>query len=587
MNRFSKLLVSLSYLVCGASSLVAMETHWSFLPISEPEIPTVENAADWVRSEVDAFVLHTLEQKGLTPQKLADRNTLIRRVAIDLIGLPPTPAQIKAFTSDGSPNATERMIDRFLASPHYGERWARHWLDVARFGETDGILTVNEDKPRGDRWKYRDATIKALNADLPFDRFVRYQFVDPTEADAELGELKQFIHLGTRLQRNADPNDKQHHRIDDMVATTGNAFLGLTVGCARCHDHPVDPISTREYYELSAVFFDQVNEEPKASKKAIPLKITEPHVLNKGSWSSPGDAVEPGYLKVLMKQPATHWQADENKLGALANWLTDLEHGAGHQLARVMVNRLWHHHFGRGLVSTPNDFGVLGAKPSHPELLDWLALRLIENEWRLKPMHRLIMNSSVYLQAGTSDLAQLERDAENEWLWHYRPRRLESEAVRDNLLSVAGVLDLNMYGPSLSVGAYKKPVKDTPKHWRRSIYLLAHRTVPQATLNLFDPPVTERSLGKRTTSSSPESALFALNAPLVWDLSEHFAKRLIDEVGEKPDAQLERAYQLAFARPPLPEEREIGLSLLNSGSDRALIEFCHVLLGLNEFIYVH
>lgn len=585
MQPFLKLLPFFSCMMWA--TLLAEEPHWSFAPLHDHPAPAVSEPA-WIRSDIDAFVIHELERQKLRPQPEADRNTLIRRVAVDLTGLPPTPEQIKNFLRDDSPNAYQRMVDLFLASPHYGERWGRHWLDVARFGETDGILTVNEDKPRGDRWRYRDATIKALNADLPFDRFVRYQFVDPPEAEAAFGGLKQFIHLGTRLQRNADPNDKQHHRIDDMVATTGNAFLGLTIGCARCHDHPVDPIGTREYYELSAVFFDQVNEAPKASKKAIPLQITEPRVLKKGSWSSPGAAVDPGYVKVLMQKPASHWQAEgEDKQAALADWLTDTQHGAGQQLARVIVNRLWHHHFGRGIVSTPNDFGVLGATPTHPELLDWLALRLIEHEWRLKPMHRLIMNSAVYRQAGARDPAQLERDAENEWLWHFRPRRMESEAVRDHLLSVAGVLDLNMFGPSLPVGAYKKPVADTPKHWRRSIYLLAHRTVPQPTLSLFDPPVTERSLGKRNTGSSPESALFALNAPLVWDLSEQFARRLAEEAGERPNDQVDHAYQLAFARSPLPEERRIALGLLHSGSDRALVEFCHVILGLNEFIYVH
>jgi len=291
-----------------------------------------------------------------------------------------------------------------------------------------------------------------------------------------------------------------------------------------------------------------------------------------------------------MRKPADHWQTQGlDKQEALADWLTDTEHGAGQQLARVMVNRLWHHHFGRGIVSTPNDFGVLGAPPSHPELLDWLALRLIENEWRLKPMHRIIMNSAVYRQAGARDSAQVEQDADNQWLWHYRPRRLESEAVRDNLLAVAGVLDTKMFGASIPVGAYKKPVADTPGHWRRSLYLLAHRTVKQPTLSLFDPPISERSMGRRTSGSSPDSALFALNSPLVWQLSEHFAQRVSRAVGDDADlaALIERAYLIALARKPLPQEQAIALEVLGSGSERGLTEFCHLLLSLNEFIYVH
>jgi len=218
----------------GFGIVMAEEAPWRFATLAEVEVPTPEpEQRDWVRTDIDAFVLRELQRHQLRPQAEAERHTLIRRVAFDLTGLPPSPDQIQAYLGDTSPAATSRMVDRFLASPHYGERWARHWLDVARFGETDGILTVNEDKPRGDRWRYRDATVRALNADLPYNTFVRYQFVEPPASDAAFRDLRQFIHLGTRLQRNADPNDKQHHRLDDMVATTGNAFLGLTVRVLR------------------------------------------------------------------------------------------------------------------------------------------------------------------------------------------------------------------------------------------------------------------------------------------------------------------------------------------------------------------
>ncbi|MFT4548264.1 MAG: hypothetical protein ACI9UA_003081 [Pseudoalteromonas tetraodonis] len=532
---------------------------------------------------VDGFVAEKLNAQGLERQAEADRYTLLRRLTADLTGLPPSVEEMQAFVTDKSPDAYEKLVDHLLDDPRFGERWGRHWLDVARFGESDGILTVNEDQVRGDAWKYRDAVIRAFNADLPFDQFVRYQINGSEKPDYQA--LKQFIHLGTRLQNNADPNDKMFHRLDDMVATTGNAFLATTFGCARCHDHPVDPMTTEEYYQFTAIYFDQFKQEAKASQKKIALRITEPRVLKKGSWMTPGEKVEPGFLRTSMAKPADYWQRDApSKLGALASWITDVEHGAGKQLARVIVNRLWHHHFGRGIVATPNDFGELGAEPTHPELLDRLAGELIENGWRLKHIHRLILTSATYRQTGVVNPAALSVDAEHKWLWQRRPQRLEAEMIRDRLLSVAGALKPKMFGPSLSIGAYKKPVADTPEKWRRSIYLQAHRTVSHPTLSLFDPPDSERSTGSRNTGASPEGALFALNSPLVWDLAGRFAQRVESEVGVDPAAQAERAYLHALSRPPQKEELELSLTLLQNGT---LKDFCHILLGLNEFIYVH
>jgi len=532
---------------------------------------------------IDNFVAVKLHENGLERQPEADRFTLLRRLSADLTGLPPSIEEMEAFFADESPDAYQKSVDRLLDDPRFGERWGRHWLDVARFGESDGILTVNEDKVRGEAWKYRDAIIRAVNADLPFDQFVRYQLSGGSDPDYQA--LKQFIHLGTQLQNNADPNDKMFHRLDDMVATTGSAFLATTFGCARCHDHPVDPMTTKEYYQFTAIFFDQFKQEAKASKKRITLRITEPQVLKKGSWLTPGETVAPGYLRIMMRKPADYWQKDApSKLDALASWITDVEHGAGKQLARVIVNRLWHHHFGRGIVATPNDFGELGARPSHPKLLNWLAEELINNGWHLKHIHRLILTSATYRQGAASDPAALALDADNLWLWQRRPLRLEAEIIRDRLLSVAGVLKPKMFGQSLSIGAYKKPVEDTPDKWRRSVYLQTHRTVRHPTLNLFDPPDSERSTGSRNTGTSPEGALFALNSPLVWDLAGHFAQRVQSEVGDDPTAQVRRAYQLALSRPPREDEFDFSVTVIQNGT---LTDFCHVLLGLNEFIYVH
>ena len=555
---------------------------WSLERLTAPAVPQEEDA--WARTPVDAFILAKLHAKNLKPQPEAARYTLIRRLTLGLTGLPPTVNEINRFIADKEPKAYERLVERLLEKPAYGERWGRHWLDVVRFGESSGQLTVNADKPRANVWRFRDAVIRALNEDVPFDQFVRFHFV-PDQKNKELG---QFIHLGTRLQDNSNPNDKQFHRLDDMVATTGTAFLGISFGCARCHDHPVDPMTTEEYYQLTATFWDQVKEAPQASRKRIAIEITEPRVLRKGSWSSPGAKVSPGFLKVLSRKEDSHWRGTaRNELAALGNWLTDTEHGAGELLARVIVNRLWHHHFGQGLVKTPNDFGNQGTPPTHPRLLDYLARRLIEGGWRLKPIHRLIVTSATYRQAATVNTTPMEVDAGNTLLWHWRPNRLEAEAIRDSLLAVAGVLKPEMYGPSISIGHARQQVRDEPKSWRRSIYLQAHRSAKHPTLSLFDPPDYTISVGARTTGATPNGALFALNAPLVWELAGHMAKRVQAEAGDEPTAQVKRLYLLTLSRPPRAEELDIGLKLLGAENPDVLRHYCHLVLGLNEMIYVN
>ena len=286
----------------------------------------------------------------------------------------------------------------------------------------------------------------------------------------------------------------------------------------------------------------------------------------------------------------------------LANWLTDVEQGAGGLLARVIVNRLWQHHFGRGIVSTPNDFGKLGTEPTHPALLDWLASRLIREGWRLKPLHRLIMNSAVYKQAAGTHLAQAKNDAYNEYLWHRRPVRMEAEIIRDHMLSVSGALRTGLYGPSIPIGDRKNPFKDTPDTWRRSVYLMAPRLNLHPVLKIFDPPDNTQSIGLRDVSTTPSGTAFTLNAPFVWEQAERFARRVRKRVGDDPGRQIEAAYGIALSRPPTAEEREIGLSFLGqrragaieesgeAGSPDApgpLVQYCHSLMNLNEFIYVH
>lgn len=579
--------------LCGVSASPLRESDlWSMQALpKEVAIPAV--AGDrWVVNPVDNFILSKLFERGLHPtREEADRYTLIRRLSLGLTGLPPSVPDIRQFVDDESEEAYANLVERLLKSSHFGERWGRHWLDVVRFGESDGVLTVNEDKVRGNAWKFRDAVIRAFNEDLPFDKFVHYHLAPPASYEpdkARYAELRQFMHLGTRLQNNSDPNDKQFHRLDDMVATTGTAFLGFTFGCARCHDHPVDPMSTEEYYQFTAFYFDQFSVAPKASRKKIDLVVKEPRVLLKGSWRSPGKAVSPGFLQVLMRRNADYWLGEsQGKLEGLGQWLTDHENGAGQLLARVIVNRLWHHHFGQGLVKSPNDFGNLGAPPSHPRLLDFLARTLINGNWQLKPLHRMIVSSATYRQSSSTGTAFLEKDADNVLLWHRRPQRLEAEAIRDQFLTVAGALRRDMFGPSISIGNYKTEVRDEPSSWRRSIYLQAHRSAKHPTLSLFDPPDLSRSVGARATGADPIGALFALNAPFGWDMSERLAHRIKEEAGGDQEKQIEYAYLLVLSRPPDEAERQFSRELLSGESDRLLVNYCHLLLGLNEFIYVN
>ena len=582
-----------------ASSLIIFSTlmhyaagkntdHWSLLPIKKVQVPDTMKDP-WVKNPIDAFILKKLRKKGMEPQPSASSSTLMRRLHAGLTGILPSINEITQFTGNQSDEKYGILIDELLESPHYGERWARHWLDVARYGESDGILTVNEDKVRVNAWKYRDSVISAFNKDLPFDQFVRYQ-LSPTgnEIPDKYKELKQFVQLGTKLQNNANPNDKQFHHLNDIVSTTGSAFLGLSFGCARCHDHPVDPMTTEEYYQFTAIFFEQFKVQPKASSKTIPLRVTTPTVLKNGDWKSLGKKVTPGFLNVLMKKPNNYWlDLEDHKMLSLGNWLTDSEHGAGNLLARVIINRLWHYHFGQGIVKTPNDFGIIGSTPSHPNLLDWLAGELIKREWKLKPIQKLIVSSATYRQKNSFSTEYLKIDSDNTLLWHRKPQRLEAEAIRDRMLDVAGVLNKQMYGPSIPIGNYKKTFDDSPKTWRRSIYLQAHRAVEHPTLSLFNSPNTEVSVGARSTSTGEESTLFALNSKLSWELADHFAKRIDGYSAKNSDQIINNAYMLALSRPPSQEETAIGLDLLGNGEFDNLVKFCHVLLGINEFIYIH
>jgi mono/diheme cytochrome c family protein len=589
---------------------------WSFRPLAHPSPPAVKGAA-WCRTALDPFVLHKLEAKGLTPTAEADRRTLVRRAYFDLIGLPP-PAAVEAFVHDPSPRAYEKLIDRLLASPHFGERWARHWLDVARFAESHGF---EHDYDRPTAYHYRDFVVKALNQDLPYDRFVQWQIAgdelapdDPLALTAT-GFLAAGVH-STQITI-SQVEKERYDELDDIVRTAGTAFLGLTVGCARCHDHKYDPIPTKDYYRLVSTFTTTVRTEvevPVDGKKVKalicseglkPLRLhsqgadflKETHFLKRGDPHQKDGVATQGFLQVLTRAPegAKHWQVapppgwrTSYRRLSLARWLTDVDQGAGHLLARVVVNRLWQHHMGRGIVGTPSDFGLQGERPTHPELLDWLAQQLIANGWRLKPIHKLIMTSAAYRQGTAFDMNKSRIDSDNRLCWRHTPRRLEAEVIRDSLLAVSGTLDERQFGP----GTLDRNQK------RRSIYFFVKRSQLVPTMVLFDGPDALQGVEQRTTTTIAPQALLLMNSTMVRGCAEGFACRLVPAADKGlPDA-VRAGYTTALGRAPTAKELAasvafVGEQLASYQADGkkdarhlALTDFCQVLMDLNEFIYV-
>jgi hypothetical protein len=592
---------------------------WSLQPLRRPEPPAVRDAA-WPHNPIDRFILAALEAKGIKPTAPADKLTLIRRATFDLTGLPPTPEEIDAFVADNSPDAYPRLIDRLLASKRYGERWARHWLDLARYADSDGYES-DEDRPTA--YHYRDFVIKSLNDDLPFDTFVKWQLAgDEYEPDNPWARVATgFCTAGPVVFLKANegtPRELEQIRadeLDDVVSTVGSAFLGLTVGCARCHDHKFDPVPTRDYYRLAAVFAPSKRGEitVKGSIKALALSDNgrEPgktYRLARGDPSRKAEEVTAGFLSVLSATPTfARWQLPPPpgrmstfQRRALAEWLTDLDSGAGRLLARVIVNRLWQHHFGEGLVRTPNDFGHQGERPTHPELLDWLATELIREGWHLKPIHRLILTSAVYTQGIATDPAALTADPDNHLLGRRRPLRLEAEAVRDSILAVSGKLDVTMYGPAVKpfippevmAGRNKdklpRPAADGPAQWRRSVYLFTKRSLQTPFLEVLDAPNAAGSCGRRTRSTVAPQALLFLNDGFLRTQAGFFADRVLAEGGAEPDGRVRLAYRLALGRVPTAAEAEAARRFLDGqGSGRgAYVNLCQVLFGLNEFVYV-
>ena len=628
----------------------AERNFWSFRPLQRSSPPQVRDAA-WCRTDIDRFVLTRLEAASLAPNPPSDRRTLIRRVYFDLVGLPPNPAEVEQFVADRDPQAYERLIDRLLSSRHYGERWARYWLDVARFAESSGF-EHDDDRPYA--YHYRDFVIRAFNQDLPFDEFIRWQLAGDELAPDNPWALVATGFLGagtfpTQLTE-TEFESARYDELDDMVNHTGLAFLGLSLGCARCHDHKFDPIPAGDYYAMAAVFAETVRSEldlvfepaapavkaqvtadgfppmkNHADGRGYPYFYSDVYLLRRGDVTQKVKAAEPGFVQVLMgngcdssswtQLPPAGWQRSKFRRSALAAWITDAEHGAGHLAARVMANRIWQHHFDRGLVTTPNDFGMQGERPTHPELLDWLAQQLIANHWSVKHLHRLIMTSSVYLQNDAYDELRAARDRDNSLYWRRTPRRLDAEAIRDALLVASGEWDPTMYGP----GSLDEAMR------RRSIYFTIKRSKLIPTMMLFDWPEHLVSIGQRPTTTAAPQALLFLNNLHVRSWASGFARRIAPDVGAAASGEVDEysqairsAYAIALGRPPTPDEAKLTAAFLQqqyllhraaesatesatasatesatasatasvTARQAALTDFAQMILSSNEFLFI-
>jgi mono/diheme cytochrome c family protein len=611
--------------------------HWAFVPPRRPPVPKVQNA-DWVKTPIDNFVLQRLENQKLRPAEKASRRVLIRRVTLDLTGLPPTPEEVKAFVEDDTPTAYERLVDRLLESPQYGERWGRHWLDVARYADSGGFET---DIFYGSAWRYRDYVIKSFNADKPFDRFIKEQIAAdelyPKDKQALLATALYTI--GPALEEAGMVKGKlDYDWLTDAADTTGSAFLGLTVGCARCHDHKYDPVSQKDYYHLQAVFaasdvvdfnadgsvlrehvllrktekdFEQAQKKSVSAKELaeadpypeIPVrglghrtKPIEVHLLRRGELDSPGDGMTPS-LPARLAADAKGELAPESARTALANWIASEKNPL---TARVIVNRVWQWHFGKGLVRTPNDFGVRGDPPTHPELLDYLAVDFMEHGWSLKHLHRRILLSNTYQMSSTVDAGTLQLDPENRLLTRFQPRRVEAEVVWDSMRAVAGTLNRKQYGLPVSpplderelIGNYRKWHESAPEEAnRRAVYLVVRRSFRFPALSAFDPPENVSSCGQRDCTVVPNQALTLLNNHATRDQASAFADRMLRETDGSPDAVTMRAWEYVYSRPPADDERRRVTAFLEvheKASDRkaAVAELCAALFGTNEFLYL-
>jgi Protein of unknown function (DUF1553)/Protein of unknown function (DUF1549)/Planctomycete cytochrome C len=584
---------------------------WSFKPVGNPAVPAVQNQA-WVHNAIDSFILAELEAKGLKPAARADKRTLIRRVTFDLIGLPPTPEEIDAFLKDESPEAFAKVVDRLLENPHYGERWARHWLDVARYGEDQAHTFQARKYPEG--FRYRDWLVKAFNDDLPYDRFIIEQLAaDLLDEPKRVDNLPAlgFIACGPVYYGDAKKLDQYEDRIDTMM----RGLQGLTVACARCHDHKFDPIPTRDYYSLAGVFAstDYVEislqpgkegqpvppppaKDPKEPKKKPPdkgpfihaVKDVKPVTLKvhvRGSPSTLGEDAPKRFLAILARDGEYARPFTESGSGRLelARALASKDNPL---TARVMVNRVWQAHFDKALVRTPSNFGARGERPTHPELLDYLARRFIDSGWSLKSLHRDILLSAAYQMGSSFDERCHEVDPENKLSWRMNRQRLEVEAWRDAMLAVAGTLDPKIGGPSLDL--------NSPDNRRRTLYGAISRHELNSLLRLFDFPDPNITAEKRTVTTVPLQQLFVLNSEFMVRNAKALAARITAKADLSDADRIREAFVLVYGRCATQREVTLGLAFLNAppppGQTASKLtaweQYAQVLLAANEFLFV-
>jgi Protein of unknown function (DUF1549)/Protein of unknown function (DUF1553) len=731
--RFGLIALSLAaFTAAGADKdpfTPAQRRYWAFQPVSKPVPPSNPAAAN----PIDAFILAKLEAKNIKPAAPADRVTLLRRVSFDLTGLPPTPEEIDAFLADQSPNAYEKVVDRLLGSPRYGERWARHWLDLARFAESEGFKA---DETRPNAWRYRDYVVKAFNDNKPYDRFVREQIAgDELWPDDPQARVATAFNRHYPDESNARVLQQRRQEIlNDITDTVGATFMGMTYACARCHTHKFDPILHTDYYSLQAFFAntaadDEIPMNTPAEREAYRIKkaaweektapirsqiaallepqkkalikevfdkypseiqdaITRPanqrssfdwlmyakakpylefddkaaaknlkgeakkkyeeltaqlkpfaeldpgempigigmhdlnakapatHLLSVGAWDAPKQEVQPGFLSIIDPNPPKIIPT-ANSTGrrtALANWLASPQNPL---TARVMVNRLWSYHFEEGIAPAPSDFGLMGGRPSNPELLDWLTTEFVRSGWDIKKMNKLMVMSNTYRESSAFDEKASEEDPHNKLLWRFPRTRLDGEVIRDSALLVSGLLNEKVGGPSVFPelpsgagtprGGWKTSAGDERN--RRSIYIFVKRNARYPMLEAFDMPDTHESCGRRNQTITAPQAMSLLNSKVSLDWSAAFAGRVLQQAGTDTNQEVETAYRLAYGRKPDGFEKDSVLTFLSKqaalisekggkmalppvvpdGLDpsraAALVDFCQMLFNSNEFVY--
>ena len=615
--------------------------HWSLKPILNPVPPEVANTP-WPRNPIDKFILARLEAAKMKPAQVASRRSLIRRAYFDLIGLPPSPESVAAFVVGDM--TWDHVIEELLASPQYGERWARHWMDVARYSDGLGGFLDNRGLPNA--WQYRDFVVNAFNEDVPFDQFVRWQIAGELTPNAPLLARAGTGFFAVGPTYNGDGGDAEAsaaaraETLSDRVDTFSRAFLGLTVACARCHDHKFDPVSIKDYYAIAGVFnntsiadkplasdtivksYDnhqnkiiniekqikqlndkvkkekrEINEDEKKKRdkwtkdrdelrKSLPPKYATAHGLRengsnnmhvaiRGDLRKKGEEVPRRFLEVISRDKTF------SKKSGLLQLAESVVARDNPLTSRVFVNRVWQWHFGRAIVRTPSNFGVIGENPTHPLLLDWLATNFMKNDWSIKDLHRLIMKSATYRMSSKHIAANFDRDGDNRMIWRMNPRRIEVESWRDSLLSATAELDLKIGG------APTNQILDSP---RRSVYATISRNGDRISsdpfFRLFDFPAPRSSAAKRTSSTVPQQYLFIMNSPFFQKRADALVNRLVRE-SKTNEGRINMAYQLLYNRQPSAYESETGLEFLEKvDNEAAWKQYAQVLLGSEEFRYI-